>query len=638
MLPKASTPKTATLTKMEYGEQNRIHVEYYSPEEWAVLEDNALVEEDHEIYQTAREIIQMIRRSGIDPSSYLEQGIEEKAFDSYEELMENLNEYVGEDGRFTPLVKAVTLYMNKEEFKNLSIVDTPGLNDAIVSRTMRTKEFMEVCDVVFFLSQSGSFLDKSDWTLLSSQLPQKGVKKLVLIASKCDSGVRDVLKQKEIDEFADDWTDDNTADTIPGAYGIVANKLMKRAKDKVTEYKKDLQRRRSSDQLIAVIEQCKDPVLVSCMCHNMSDKPPEQYNAEEQNVYRALKAFSSDISKDLRLLSNMDRIQAVFDSVVMEKDEILSQKARAFVPTAAEELKQLLEQCREKAEKKLALLSGSDREQLLEQKRMIENQLLSVRSDVITMFGEINAKLESEKAEAIRDLRQASKEYSQITERTGTEVKRGERTYSTSKWYNPFSWGSTETEYYTYDVSYSYLNVSDALENVHSFAQDACNGIEKVFTDTIHLKEIKRKLLHVVMTHFDMGSEKYDSALFRLLVEENLNVIEYPIFKLDITAATNQLASKFSGKIRSASEKLGLNQALMNAVAFLLETMSDQLASTVKSFKEEMNQIAEQIISRLLENVQSEFNELLTQYDDREQQIAQYRTYIYQLTHQLNRT
>src|SRR5699024_7593666 len=40
ILPKAATPKTATLTKMEYAEENVILIEYYSPEEWDVLTDN----------------------------------------------------------------------------------------------------------------------------------------------------------------------------------------------------------------------------------------------------------------------------------------------------------------------------------------------------------------------------------------------------------------------------------------------------------------------------------------------------------------------------------------------------------------------------------------------------------------------
>ena len=154
VLPKAPTPKTATLTKMEYSDKNIIQIEYYSKEEWEVLEENACVDLEDEIYTSAREIIEMVRRNGVDPVPYLEKGKDILEYESYDALVSGLNNYVGEDGKYTPIVKAVTLYLNKEEFKGLSIVDTPGLNDPIASRTIRTKEFMEVCDVVFFLSPS----------------------------------------------------------------------------------------------------------------------------------------------------------------------------------------------------------------------------------------------------------------------------------------------------------------------------------------------------------------------------------------------------------------------------------------------------------------------------------------------------
>ena len=101
ILPKASTPKTATLTKMEYSEENIIQIEYYSLEEWEVLEDNARVDLDDEIYTSAREIVEMVRRNGLDVEPYLEKGSERIRFDSYDDLIQNLNDYVGEDGRYT---------------------------------------------------------------------------------------------------------------------------------------------------------------------------------------------------------------------------------------------------------------------------------------------------------------------------------------------------------------------------------------------------------------------------------------------------------------------------------------------------------------------------------------------------------
>ena len=126
VLPKAPTPKTATLTKMEYSDKNIIQIEYYSKEEWEVLEENACVDLEDEIYTSAREIIEMVRRNGVDPVPYLEKGKDILEYESYDALVSGLNNYVGEDGKYTPIVKAVTLYLNKEEFKGLSIVDTPG--------------------------------------------------------------------------------------------------------------------------------------------------------------------------------------------------------------------------------------------------------------------------------------------------------------------------------------------------------------------------------------------------------------------------------------------------------------------------------------------------------------------------------
>lgn len=618
ILPKASTPKTATLTKMEYSEHNIIQVEYYSVEEWEVLEDNALVDLDDEVYTSAREIVGMVRRNGLEPISYLEMGNEQIEFATYDDLIANLNNYVGEDGKFTPIVKAVTLYLNKEEFKGLSIVDTPGLNDPIASRTIRTKEFMEVCDVVFFLSQSGSFLDKSDWILLSSQLPQKGVKKLVLVASKYDSGIRDILRVQDDDDIFGD--DDNTADNIPKACKIIKKKLKKRAKVKVEEFIKDLSVRESSSELIEVIKQCSDPILVSSMACNMAKKREEDYTKEERNVYAALKKFSDDIESDLRLLGNFDEVNAIFAGVVSEKEAILEQKAKSFIPTATAELCACLEEFKAKASKRLSVLEQNDREELLEQKKFIEGQINNIRADIATVFGELNAKLETEKAEGVRDLREASKDYLEVRERTGSVTRHGSYTTGHLWW--------KKTHHYTYQEHYSYCIASDAIDNLRKFSMEAVNQVEKVFSDALELKEIKRRLLNVVVQNFDMGSEKYDSALFRILVEETVAQIEFPVFNIDISDAMNGIAAKFTGELTSAGQKTELTTALSKAISRIYDELCKKLTSSVAEFKAEMKNISKAVENSLLENINNEFETLLSQYEHKENEIAEYKSYI----------
>lgn len=617
ILPKASTPKTATLTKMEYSEKNIIQIEYYSLEEWEVLEENASVDLDDEIYTSAREIVDMVRRNGVDPRAYLGKGYDQIEFDSYEKLISSLNDYVGEDGRFTPIVKAVTLYLNKEEFKGLSIVDTPGLNDPIASRTIRTKEFMEVCDVVFFLSQSGSFLDKSDWILLSSQLPQKGVKKLVLIASKYDSGIRDILRvQDEDDIFGDD---ENTADNIPRACKIIRKKLKKRAESKVKEFVQDLELRGSSPELIEVIRQCSKPVMVSSLAYNMTGKEESEYTSEERNIYSALRQFSEDMESDLRLLGNFDEVKALFEEVVVEKEHILEMKARSFIPNAQEELKNVLLSYLDKTNKRVQVLERNDREQLLEQKKLVESQIGNIRADVAAVFGELNAKLQSEKAEGARELRAESKEFLNIKERTGSVTRTG--TYTTGH----FFWKKTHV--YHYEEHYSYYIAADAIENLKKYAIDASNQVEQVFSEALQLKELKRKLLNVVVNNFDMGSEKYDSSLFRIMVEETVSSIEFPVFHIDISDAMDGIAGKFTGELTSADEKNDLLNMLSKAVSRICDTLCKSLESTVQSFRKEMEVIGDKVEDSLLANISGEFELLLNQCENKEKEIADYKEY-----------
>lgn len=625
ILPKASTPKTATLTKMEHSDENIIQIEYYSPEEWEVLEENAVIDLDDEIYTSAREIVDMVKKNGIDPYPCLEKGYESIEFASYDDLIASLNDYVGEDGTYTPLVKAVTLYLNKEEFQGLSIVDTPGLNDPIASRTIRTKEFMEVCDVVFFLSQSGSFLDKSDWILLSSQLPQKGVKKLVLIASKYDSGIRDILRvQNEDDIFGED---ENTADNIPQACEIIKKKLRKRAKSKVKEFVKDLEARESSPELIEIVKQCSEPIMASALAYNMTGKPEPEYTSEEKNVFSALKQFSTDIQSDLKLLGNFDEIKELFQEVVVEKERILERKAKSFVPNGMEELKNQLRDYLEKTNKRIQILEGSDREQLFQQKKLVENQIGSIKADIASVFGELNTKLESEKAEGVRELRDASKDYLDIRERTGSTTKTETYTTGILLW--------KKKHFHTYEEHYSYCIAADAIENLKKYAVDATNQVEEVLSEALQIKEVKRKLLDLVVNNFDMGSEQYDASLFRIMVEEAVSSIEFPVFNMDISDVMNAIAGKFNGELTSASQKTELSTALSKAISRIYDELCSKLEFTVKRFKEEIAAIGHKVEDNLLSNISQEFDALLTQCENKDKELNDYKEYVSLLEREL---
>jgi len=626
ILPKASTPKTATLTKMEYSENNIIEIKYYDQEDWNEIEERASLDCDEEIFTSARELVDLARKSGINTSKCLAKGTEKLEFATYDELFLCLNDYVGENGKYTPIVESVTLYLNKEEFKGLSIVDTPGLNDPIVSRTIRTKEFMEVCDVVFFLSQSGSFLDKSDWTLLSSQLPQKGVKKLVLIASKYDSGIRDVLKKPTTDNpFRK--SSDNSVDNIPDACKLISKKLKERAKLKVEEFIDDLKKYGSEPELIEVIKQCTEPVLVSAMVYNMSNKPESEYNSEELNVFNALKKYSSNIVEDMRLLGNIDEVREIFNGVVEEKEELLFEKSKTFIPNALAELRMILTASKEKAEKKVVVLKNSDKESLDNQRKIIEKQISNIKADIGSLFADLQTTVESEKGKAVHEISSITKDYTSVREHSGTHTRVG--SYTTGHLW----WKKRQT--YTYEEHYSYFIAADAVDNLRKYSLEATEHIAEVFTESIQLRDLKRRLLNIVVDNFDMGSEKYDSGFFKRIVDDTVTSIEIPIFKIDCGDIISKISSQFTGELTSSSDKNALVVALGNAIDKINGIVVDRLVEGVKNFKGDLQETSDEVQNKLLENINKEFDELLAQCECKEKEIAEYNRYIEALGNEL---
>lgn len=599
VLPSAATPKTATLTKIEYGTDNKITIEYYTAEEWQVIEKNA----ESKTCESAKEIMKMVADKGIVPSEYIARGTDEFVFASPEELMEKLNDYVGENGTYTALTKNVTIYMAKEELRDISVVDTPGLNDAITSRTDRTRQFIELCDVVFFLSRASAFMDKSDLELLIAQLPQKGVKRMITVCSRFDNGLEDTIYD---------------VDSIKEAVIETRAKLKSRAKA-VIDGQKIL------PELAEILAPCREPVFISSMCWNMAHKDRSSFDAQEQLVLSNLNQYD-DIDNDILAdIGNIAAVQKIFREVVNDKDETLSRKAADFVPSAEEEYRSSVRQLKEETDKTLNILRTGDSAVLEKQKRAVVQQINGIKGSAETIFGEMLVNLEKVKIDTLQKLREISKDYGKLTEKQGTETHFVSYRVSDSKWYNPFSWGKSHIESSSYDTTYTYLDASDALENIRKFSTDACSFVDKAFTDAVDTNGTKRKLLSVIVESFDIESETYDPALLKLITAQTLNKIQFPVMEaIDISREQEKVSSQFSGEVRDGSERFQLQKLMSDMMVILLRTVAERFEGQVISFRDEIEKLKNSFVDSILKNIQDDFDKLLKQLEDKEKEIERY--------------
>lgn len=185
VLPAATTPMTAALSVITYGEKEHIVAEFYTADEWAEQKMQALREEseatdtlDASKIKAAKELVSKANKLGTSLDTYLGKTKD----DSFDQLIE----YVGAEGKYVSITKSVTIYYPNECLKGVEVVDTPGFNDPIVSREERTKVFLAKADVVIMMLYAGRPFDATDRDIIFKNVRQCGIGKVLVGINKYD--------------------------------------------------------------------------------------------------------------------------------------------------------------------------------------------------------------------------------------------------------------------------------------------------------------------------------------------------------------------------------------------------------------------------------------------------------------------
>ena len=331
VLPKASTPKTAGLTVLRYGEENSFVVEYYNQKEWRVFEDRAkayddmvqeLGDEDNSFipkeYRTAKEWVANCGRNARARIKEESQK-DEQTFNDIKDLQHVLEKYVGADGDFTSITKCLVINLHDERLKDIQIVDTPGVNDPVLSREQRTREFLRGCHGVFLLSPSSGFFNTIDVSFLTNRIGSQGIGTVVVIASKFDSSLQDLSVATQFEDHLADAMDD----------------VLKKLKSQM-------------DRNLATSNfKGDDPILnfSSGIGYSIAKKDPSSWDDTENKVVSKMRMYypsffgtDEEAAETFLELSNIDTIRAEYlEKVFMrKKDSIIKKKVDAYFENALE--------------------------------------------------------------------------------------------------------------------------------------------------------------------------------------------------------------------------------------------------------------------------------------------------------------
>ncbi len=617
VLPRARTPKTSVLTRIEYGERNELSVEYISQEEWANLLCLAKTQLITPQSRAARDLAELAKAVCTPLERCFATKSETFYFDRYTELTERLNDYISEDGVYTPAVKSLVLRLASDNLKGITVVDTPGLNDPLYSRTEQTRQYLEICDAAFLLSRCGCFLDANDLRLLALQLPQKGIGSVVLVGSQFDSALIDTLP-----DFS----------TLEKAVTATAGALRTHARAAVEESVRSLRREGFPPAVLKVIERCGKPVFVSAMMEDVLRKSTPDYTEQETLVLKQLSLCGAPTGEQLTQISNFGEVTALFNELLLQKDALLQRKAESLVLFVQSELKLLLTGLYGSAKEELSTTSAR-LDAVKKRADELAEQLNNTRGTVDTVFEEYLSPLDETLSKILLDLRDLQKDWAEPEMKENFEVHTLTRQVSAARPILPWTWGKQRTEYYNQKAVYTYLDADEIRQNLRLLDQLTARLQQEAFArfaDTQHLAAGLYKAAQkcCAQEHLAGISERINETLTVVLaripafhpsgLEQAQDLLLLPV-KGEVRDPAVQSRLCEASSIAAAQILVGC-RAAAGRYASLLRSVAQGASADItavlckKLFKEQRSLLKEQNELREALAPQQEFCELLSRY------------------------
>ena len=365
VLPSATTPMTAALSVITYGESKKIVAEFYNEDEWEEMKAQASRNLDEvsgnslqeSKVKAAKELVEKSAKLGSSIKDLLTKGKQEDSF-------EHLIEYVGAEGKYVAITKSVVIYYPNEYLKGVEIVDTPGFNDPIVSREERTNEFLKKADVVIMMLYAGRPFDSTDRDIIFTNVRQCGIGKVIIGINKYDIPYENGETEDEIKEY-------------------VKSELKKACK-------------LCDDNTLVEILDETEPIPISAEMALLSELPMAKINSEEHLDFswkRSCDTFEISNQKEMRDKSHItDLINAVKSLLEKEKDEILFKKPINAILAAGHEKKDAIEKSLRESEILLSNLSkpNDELEECLDNlnraKRRLDKKIEALDDDMNDKF------------------------------------------------------------------------------------------------------------------------------------------------------------------------------------------------------------------------------------------------------------
>ncbi len=675
ILPKAATPMTAALTKISYAEEQTAKVVFYGNKDWDVIEelaakydrefdrlilelrsrkraqaessnrDNGLLGNmrhkasrvipyndpeptERELqaikqqilpqFRSCKELVEMVAK---DESILSKLGSEECV--SILNLAQDLEQYVGAKGMYTPIVKYIELGVSNDLVKGIEIVDTPGLGDPITSRSEKTKEFLIACDAVFLLSPSPQFLKREDIELIMNTLPGEGINHAILVGSQFDLAMLDdsargrqplgrVLRRTR--DKLNESAERALSEARKAERGYVHGKVLERLENEARRQ----------------IHEEKSLYYTASLIHNIARhmEKKESLNSEEEHIIQQLGERFDGMKQDsvfLRELAGIDRLRKIeFDKLRQEKENIIAERSTSFAREQSQILQKKLNAIQMEGENYLHSLQSEDIETLKKRMSTSQEALSSMRRDIQNTFELCSSDTKKYMVSIAHTIKSRVENHTTINKTEETEV-----THHSEK-HGWWIFGSVER--WTETEHYKAANVADAINNIHQYIREAERAIAAEMDKIIDISSVRNKVKGVVLRAFEKADANYDENDIIGPVEVLLTKLTVPEFTVvDSKKYEQKILERFPNNIVTREEIASLEMNQIQVLEEIAKDISAKLEEKADAIARILDDQAVNFTDDMKKQIDVKIQILMDSLQDKQGSVEKYTAFMQRL-------
>ena len=674
VLPQAATPMTAALTFIRYDKTCHAEVEFFSEGDWETfkrkkakcdeerkrVEENLKKDEDDlereaqlngEDYQrrtftkedigrelldrlsedqrAAYELVTMAAKAGTDVSAFL--GKTERIDGATPlELAGKLRDYVGANGRFTPIVCATTIYLNDPGLEGYCVIDTPGTNDPVISRGKKTQDNLKRADVVFVVSPQQRFFDNPDLVLCSQNLPANGVNRFRVVLSQFDLAILENrskvnMSLSPVKRLVDVLNRSRNEQVEHFRQTVRANKKLAEehhAAD-LEKWNRLLYKEDGSDNV---------PICVSSLFYGLAQHWGA-FTKEEQEMFDKFNGSIPGLaieSRDLLYkISFMDSVFKEIDEVKAGKPETIARKKQDMAVVPMRRIGEMVSDLLNRVKEQIEVLETSDLAKMEAELAMQTSLIEQGRAKIDEVFDSKLAAAQEKFADILGEMRESKSRYMQLAV--------DEESHQTSEVHYEYRGGfgivdaifgpKQVVQYYTYRTRYA--DAYQAVDQVEAFANKAQQLLERGIRSVVSSQALRRDIVKATFDFLQAGGRRdYDVNSLKSQIERTVHSIEIPDADFGAVDYASLITRSFSGG-RVEDDQIDLlkaaqREALQNVINDLDARAKEKIAAIERS----LEQAKLSFVDNLIGDLKQKRDDLVAKFENKTENCERLKSYI----------